>query len=36
MRQRPDRFELEFTILLFLALAPLGYITVRYLFGLVG
>lgn len=36
MRPRPDRSELEFTMLLFLALAPVGYITIRYLFGLLG
>ncbi len=34
MRQMPDRSDLEFTMLLFLALAPVGYMTIRYVFGL--
>lgn len=34
--RRPDRTELEFTILLFAALAPLGYYTMRWLFTLLG
>ncbi|MGX7953621.1 hypothetical protein ACWPM1_13795 [Tsuneonella sp. HG249] len=34
--RRPDRTELEFTMLLFGALAPLGYLTMRFFFELVG
>jgi hypothetical protein len=34
--RRPDRTELEFTILLFCVLAPLAYFTVRALFARVG
>ena len=34
--RRPDRAELEFTMLLFCVLAPLAYFTVRGLFALAG
>jgi hypothetical protein len=32
--RRPDRTELEFTVLLFAALAPTAYYTVCFLIGL--
>jgi hypothetical protein len=32
----PDRYELEFTMLMFIVLAPLGYWIVRTLFALLG
>lgn len=34
--RRPDRTELEFTVLAFAALAPLGYYTLHWLFASVG
>lgn len=34
--RRPHRTELEFTMLLFASLVPLGYYTVRWLFALLG
>ena len=34
--RRPDRYELEFTMLMFIVLAPLGYWIVSWLFVLVG
>jgi hypothetical protein len=34
--RRPDRDELEFTMLMFIVLAPLGYWVVRALFALIG
>jgi hypothetical protein len=33
--RRPDRTELEFTMLLFADLAPLGYYTMRFVMGLI-
>jgi hypothetical protein len=30
--RRPDRYELEFTMLMFIVVAPLGYWAVRTLF----
>ncbi len=33
--RRPDRTELEFTMLLFAGLAPLAYYTVQYVMGLI-
>jgi hypothetical protein len=33
--RRPDRYELEFAMLMFIVLAPLGYFVVRWLFALV-
>jgi hypothetical protein len=32
--RRPDRTELELTMLLFASLAPTAWYTIRYLFGL--
>ena len=34
--RRPDKAELEFTILLFVVLAPMAYYTVRGLMALAG
>lgn len=34
--RKPDRYELEFTILLFVVLAPLGYAIMQMLFHLIG
>ena len=34
MRRKPTLLELEFTMLLFAALAPLGYYTWRFVMGL--
>jgi len=33
--RRPDRTELEFTMLLFAGLVPLGYYTLRFVMGLI-
>ena len=33
--RRPDRTELEFTMLLFIGLAPVGYFTVWFVMGLI-
>ena len=35
MRRKPTLLELEFTMLLFASLVPLGYYTVRFVMGLI-